>query len=308
MHHLLSGKRCSDAESAKHGRFPRIAGALGVFALGVGIAIHLFAIHVSYWWLPLVIVLVLAHAPIITGIAWLMTRRGRDPHDRAASCAGHQHDGHSHVLHHPRAYDWLARVITLGGERKFRQRTLALAELQSGDTVLDVGCGTGTLLIAAAKRVGPSGSAHGVDRSAEMLAHARRKAAAQGVTANVVKGSSDHLTFPDASFDVVFCTLMLHHLPAPMQLATVAEMRRVLRPGGQIIIVDMQRPKRISAVFSHIGLVHLFRSRASLPDWEKIEELLTQQGVHLAPRTAIWGETVCVLVGRTIPPAASARR
>ncbi len=198
---------------------------------------------------------------------------------------------------------WLARVITLGGELKFRQRTLDLAKLQSGDAVLDVGCGTGTLLIEAAKRIGPSGSTHGVDRSAQMLAHARRKAAAQGVTANFVEGSADRLAFPHASFDVVFCTLMLHHLPAPMQMATIAEMRRVLRPGGRIIIVDMQGSSKMSALFSPIGLVHLFRARATLPDWQKIEELLRQQGVHLASRSPIWGETACALVGRiALPP------
>src|SRR5262245_17801713 len=131
-----------------------------------------------------------------------------------------------------------------------------------------------------------------------MLARGRRKAAAQGVTANFTEGSADRLAFPDASFDVAFCTLMLHHLPAPMQMATIVEMQRVLRPGGRVVIVDMQRPRKISGVFSHIGLVHLFRSCATLPDWQKIEELLAQRGVHLASRTAIWGETVCALVGR----------
>ena len=303
MHHLSSGKPCSHPESAKPRRFPRSAAALGAVALGAGISIHLFAMQVSYWWLPLVVVLVLAHAAIISGIAWLATPCGRNQHDTPRNCVGHAHVGHSHVLHNPRAYDWLARVITLGGERKFRQRTLELAKLQSGDAVLDVGCGTGTLLIEAAKRIGPSGSTNGVDRSAQMLAHARRKAAAQGVTANFVEGSADRLAFPHASFDVVFGTLMLHHLPAPMQMATIAEMRRVLRPGGRIIIVDMQRPRKMSALFSHIGLVHLFRSRATLPDWQKIEELLTQQGVHLASRSPIWGETVCALVGRiALPP------
>jgi ubiquinone/menaquinone biosynthesis C-methylase UbiE len=152
-----------------------------------------------------------------------------------------------------------------------------------------------------------------------MIGHARRKAAAQGITANFVEGSADRLAFPDASFDAVFCTLMLHHLPAPMQMATIVEIRRVLRPGGRIVIVDMQRPRKISIVFSHLGLVHIFRSRATLPDWQKIEELLTQQGVQIVSRRAIWGETVTALVGRVAPPpplpsatntlsAASARR
>ena len=297
MHHLSSAKRCCHGDSTKPRRFHRAA-ALALVVLGAGISLDLFARHVSYWWLPLVAVLVLAHTAIIGGIAWLVTRRHRNQDDASASRAEHGHGDHSHVLRSPRVYDWLAQVIMLGGERKFRQRTLDLAELQSGDAALDVGCGTGTLLIEAAKRVGYSGSAHGVDASAEMIAHARRKAADQRVAAAFVEGWSDRLAFPDASFDAVFCTLMLHHLPAAMQMATIVEMRRVLRPGGRIIIVDMQRSRKISVVFSHIGFVHLLRSRATLPDWEKIEEVLTQQGVQVVSRRAIWGETVRMLAGR----------
>jgi ubiquinone/menaquinone biosynthesis C-methylase UbiE len=285
-------------KSAKPNWFPRSVAALSL-VIGAAVSIHLLLIQVAYWWLPLVVVLLLAHATIVSGLAWLITS-WRRRYNGSAAHAAEKSGQHSHVLHNPRAYDWLAKTITLGGEGRFRRRTLDLARLQSGEIVLDVGCGTGTLLIEAAKRVGPSGSIHGVDRSPEMLAHARRKAAARGVSAEFQEGSSDHLPFPDASFDAVFCTLMLHHLPAPMQLATVAEMRRVLRPGGRIIIVDMQRPKRIFAVFSRIGLIHLFRSHATIPDWQKIEEILTQQGIQSVNRQAIWGETVCALVGRTI--------
>ena|GEM_PF-1717364 len=289
MHHLLSsGKSSYHSESAKPHRFPRFVATLALIALGVGISIHLFAIHVSYWWLPLIVALALGHVAIIGGLAWLVTRHGH---------AEHKPGEHGHVLHNPRAYDWLVRVIMLGGERKFRRRILGLAELKPGDSVLDVGCGTGTLLIEAAKRVGPSGSAHGIDASAEMLAHARSKATVRGVTATFVEGSSDNLAFPDASFDAVFCTLMLHHLPIPMQTATVEEMRRVLRPGGRIVIVDMQRPRKISAVLSRLGFVHLFRSAANLADWKQIEKLLTERGVRVRNRQAMWGETVCALVG-----------
>ena len=289
MHHLFSSGKGSQVESVKPHRFPRAVATLALIALGVGISIHWFAIHVSYWWLPLVIVLVLAHVAIIGGLAWLLTRHGH---------AEQAQGDHSHVLHNPRAYDWLARLITLGGEGKFRRRTLDLAELQPGNAVLDVGCGTGTLLIEAAKRVGPNGSAHGIDASGQMIAYARRKAARQGVTAKFVEGSADDLPFPDASFDAVFCTLMLHHLPDAMQMATIMEIRRVLRPGGRMVIVDMHRSAKASALFSHIGLVHLFRSHAASPNWQKIEELLTEQGVDIVSRRAMWAETICALVGQ----------
>ena len=221
-------KSCCQNQSAKRHRMPR-AVALGLLILGVAISFHLLVIRVGYWWLPLVVVLVLAHATIVGGLVWLVSRSCHDHSDLAIQ-ADQRSGNHSHVLHNPRAYDWLARIVTLGGEAKFRRRVVDLAELHPGLAMLDVGCGTGTLLSEAAKRVGPSGSVRGVDRSVEMLAHARRKATAQGVNAGFHEGSSDRLPFPDASFDVVFCTLMLHHLPAPMQLATVAEMCRVLRP------------------------------------------------------------------------------
>lgn len=290
-------KSCQQDKSAKSHRVPRSA-AFAFLIIGAAISIHLLVIRVVLWWLPAVVALVPAHALILGGVSWLMTRL-RHGHNDSSFHEDQKSDGHSHVLHNPRAYDWLARTITLGGEQRFRRRTVDLAELKSGDAVLDVGCGTGTLLIEAAKRIGPSGLLHGVDRSPEMLAHAARKAGAEHIRANFREASSDRLPFAEASFDVVFCTLMLHHLPAPMQVATVAEMRRVLRPGGRIVIVDMQRVKKVSALFSHIGLLHLFRSRATLPDWQKIEEVLAQLGVNLAARRGVWGETVCALVGRT---------
>lgn len=289
-------KSCHQNRSVKH-QLPRVA-VFGLLILGLALSIHLLMIPGVYWLLPIVVVLVLVHATIISGLVWLVGRLRHGRHDsrgKAGEAAGEP----SHVLHNPRAYDWLARIVTLGGEARFRRRTVDLGKLQSGQTVLDVGCGTGTLLVEAAKRVGPSGFVHGVDRSLEMLAHAQRKAVAQDVRAEFHEGSSDCLPFPNASFDVAFCTLTLHHLPAAVQLATIAEMRRVLRPGGRMVIVDMQRTGKIAAAFSHIGLIHLFRSRATIPDWEKIEELLTRQGVQWAGRRAVWGETVCAIVGRT---------
>ena len=308
MHHLSATISCCHPEAAKLRRLPRVAAALVLVALGAGISLHLLANHFSYWWLPFVVLLVLTHGAIIIEIPRVVRYHRRNQHGVSAPGADHEHGGHSHVLRNPRTYDWLARVATLGGERKFRQRTLDLAQLQPGDAVLDVGCGTGTLLIEAAKRVGSYGSAHGVDRSVEMLAYARRKAAAQGVTANFVEESADHLPYLDASFDVVLCTMMLHHLPASMQIATIVEMRRVLRPGGRIVIVDMQWPRTISAVFSPIGLFHVFHqfsSCATTPDWQKIDELLTQQGVQVVGRRAIWGKTVSALVGRIASPSKS---
>jgi len=85
------------------------------------------------------------------------------------------------ILHSARLYDALVWFALRGRERQLRQRLLDLSGVRSGESVLDVGCGTGTLAILAKQIVGPSGTVCGVDASAEMLARARSKAVRAGV-------------------------------------------------------------------------------------------------------------------------------
>ncbi len=108
---------------------------------------------------------------------------------------------------------WLFR----GQVRQLRQRTAALARIQSGDAVLDVGCGTGTLALEAARRVGRAGRVAGVDPGAEQIARARAKAARRHVSIEFQTGVIEQLPFPDQTFDVVLSTLMMHHLPNPLK-------------------------------------------------------------------------------------------
>src|SRR5918996_529929 len=92
----------------------------------------------------------------------------------------------------------------------FRERLISLAELQSGKSVLDIGCGTGTLAIAATRHVGPTGTVHGIDASPQMIARATRKAAKAGAPAVFQVAAAEELPFPETTFDVVLSTLMLH--------------------------------------------------------------------------------------------------
>src|SRR5215510_13335927 len=85
------------------------------------------------------------------------------------------------VLHAAAAYDLLVWLITLGRERTFREKMLRLAHLEPGESVLDVGCGTGSLAIVAKRQVGPTGTVCGVDASPEMIARAEKKSRKRGV-------------------------------------------------------------------------------------------------------------------------------
>src|SRR5213076_1300498 len=85
------------------------------------------------------------------------------------------------VLHSAALYDLSVWLVTFGRERVFREKILRLARLQPGEAVLDVGCGTGTLAIAAKRHVGPTGTVYGIDASPEMLARAEKKARKAGV-------------------------------------------------------------------------------------------------------------------------------
>lgn len=137
--------------------------------------------------------------------------------------------------------EWLHNTFSFQGMlRKLRQRTINLAQLQPGEQVLDVGCGTGTLAIEAARRVGCTGRVAGVDPGTQQIARARAKAARHNVPIEFQVGIIEQLPFPDRSFDVVFSTLMVHHLPTPLKRQGLAEIARVLKPGGRLVIADFK--------------------------------------------------------------------
>jgi ubiquinone/menaquinone biosynthesis C-methylase UbiE len=139
-------------------------------------------------------------------------------------------------------FEWVVDPLMFRGQlRSLWRRTLDLARLQPGEQALDVGCGTGTLALAAARRVGASGRVVGIDPSAQQIARARTKAARRHAPIEFQIGVIEELPFPDQTFDVVFSTLMMHHLPAPLKRQGLAEIARVLKPGGRLVIGDFVR-------------------------------------------------------------------
>jgi len=141
------------------------------------------------------------------------------------------------VLHGARWYDLSGRVMSFGRDKAIREKLIELAAPAPGEKLLDVGCGTGTLAIAIKPRVG-AGEVHGIDASPQMIEVAREKAAKAGSDIDFRVALIEALPFPDASFDLVTSSLMLHHLPDDLKRTGLDEIRRVLKPGGRFIAMD----------------------------------------------------------------------
>jgi SAM-dependent methyltransferase len=114
----------------------------------------------------------------------------------------------------------------------------AVAELREGDTVLDLGSGGGIDVILSAKRVGPTGTAYGVDMTDEMLALAQNNARDAGVTnVHFLKGVIEEIPLPASSVDVVISNCVINL--STDKPAVLLEMARVLKPGGRLGISDI---------------------------------------------------------------------
>jgi ubiquinone/menaquinone biosynthesis C-methylase UbiE len=155
-----------------------------------------------------------------------------------------------------RYYDAFVRPLTFGREKALRAETIQRAAIQAGETVLDVGCGTGTLTLLAKTAGGYQSNVYGLDASPEMIDAARRKAVQQQQEVDFRIGVIESLPFPDSTFDVVLSSLMYHHLPGDLKRLGLEEIYRVLKPGGRLLIVDMKRPTHPSHSMPLVMLVH----------------------------------------------------
>lgn len=140
-------------------------------------------------------------------------------------------------------YDRMNRVMTAGLDRTWRRRAADRAGLGQGDRVLDLCCGTGDLAIEVAGRVGPSGEVVGADFSEPMLEIAREKEPGEGEAAvSFVNADALELPFEDHSFDALTIGFGARNL-ADLDRG-LAEMKRVLRPGGRLVILEITQPRR----------------------------------------------------------------
>jgi ubiquinone/menaquinone biosynthesis C-methylase UbiE len=113
---------------------------------------------------------------------------------------------------------------------------LERSAVTSGEAVLDVGCGPGSDLFDMVERVGPAGRLVGLDVSEVMIAEARRRAAERRLAVTFEQGEVTAVRFPDGTFDVCRAARLLEHLADPDR--ALAEMARVTRPNGRIVVFD----------------------------------------------------------------------
>ena len=138
-------------------------------------------------------------------------------------------------------YDLAVNLTTLGHAWLLRKLTVDNALVKPGDSVLDVGCGTGEVTLLAKTRA-KAGKVYGIDPAPEMITVARRKAARKKLDIDFRVGVIESLPFPDSSIDVVTSSLMMHHLPEDLKARGLAEIYRVLKPGGRLLVADFMRP------------------------------------------------------------------
>ena len=132
----------------------------------------------------------------------------------------------------------------LGFGAPFVKRVADALRLAETETLLDVGCGTGTLLAELGRRH-PRAVLAGIDADPCILVRAREKLASARVRATLVHAYAQHLPFSDGAFDAVVSTLIFHHLSTSLKYAALGEIHRVLRPGGRFLLADFGKPPMV---------------------------------------------------------------
>lgn len=138
-----------------------------------------------------------------------------------------------------RLYDPVIRLALR--EDRFRERLVEQVGAGPGHRVLDLGCGTGTLALALARRY-PASQVIGLDLDQEILAIARDKATPAGVPVHLVRGLATRLPLGPSSLDRVVSSLVFHHLDGFQKRAALAEAIVALRPGGEFHLADWGKP------------------------------------------------------------------
>jgi ubiquinone/menaquinone biosynthesis C-methylase UbiE len=141
-------------------------------------------------------------------------------------------------------YDLLAPLMMLGQEKRLGQKVITLLDLGGGEKILDIGCGTGTLTIEIAKHLTQKDSlVVGLDAAPKMIAAAHKKSLAHNCPhIRFDVAVAEKLPYEAKCFDAVISTFFFHHINYDLKKQSLLEIRRVLKKGGRVIIVDVDTP------------------------------------------------------------------
>jgi len=139
-------------------------------------------------------------------------------------------------------YDLMNSVMTAGMHHRWRQRAADLARVGPGDSALDVCCGTGDLALELLRRASPGGEVTGLDFSEPMLELAREKSRAAEAPVRWLQGNALELPFAEGEFDAATVGFGVRNL-VDLERG-IAEMARVVRPGGRVVILEITTPQR----------------------------------------------------------------
>jgi SAM-dependent methyltransferase len=203
--------------------------------------------------------------------------------------------------------DWLLPLFDpftkLLGVKAIHSKLIHHAAISSGQRVLEIGCGTGNLVILA-KRLCPAAQVVGIDPDPKALALARRKAERRGAAIQFEQGFSEELPYPDASFDRVLSAFMLHHVQSDAKSLVVQESRRVLKSGGSLHLVDFEEGQHSAGGF-HGFLASILHSRHGSSSQHIVLGLMRDAGFEdsqeVANETTIVGRIVYYKAVRPLP-------
>ena len=148
-------------------------------------------------------------------------------------------------------YDWVAKLCSLGATGRVMRRAADLVSVEQPTDVLDVGSGTGNLALALARR-NPAATVVAVEPSEEMLTRARAKAVQGDLPVEFRQGYAQELPFGDSAFDAVTISLALHHVATDEVSNAMSELRRVLKRGGRLLVIELDPIGRIPMLlFGH---------------------------------------------------------
>jgi ubiquinone/menaquinone biosynthesis C-methylase UbiE len=142
------------------------------------------------------------------------------------------------------SYDKYMKIITFGREDALRKMTVTLAQVKPGDCVLEVGCATGSLSLAAKQQAGPTGCVIGIDIIPGMIEVSRKKATETKLDVAFQLGNIENIPFPNEHFDVVMCSFMIFHMSEKVRCKGIEEIHRVLKPQGRLMVLDLALPVR----------------------------------------------------------------